>query len=86
MIQNKLTTLEGVVIVSATCFNSSISTEAHEEPLTEYFRVLRVFFQNILHIFTKNLNFHAGSFSFILTDHFPPELILHPDSIWMQSD
>lgn len=57
MIQNKLTTLEGVVIVSATCFNSSISTEAHGEPLTEYFlqyfRVLRVFFQNILHIFTK---------------------------------
>lgn len=55
MIQNKLTTLEGVVIVSATCFNSSISTEAHGEPLTEYFlqyfRVLRVFFQNILHIF-----------------------------------
>lgn len=60
MILNKLTTLEGVVIVSATCFNSSISTEAHGEPLTEYFlqyfRVLRVFFQNILHIFTKNLN------------------------------
>lgn len=53
MIQTKLTTLEGVVIVSATCFNSSISTEAHGEPLTEYFRVLRVFFQNILHIFTK---------------------------------
>lgn len=55
MIQNKLTTLEGVVIVSATCFNSSISTEAHEEPLTEYFlQYFRV--QNILHIFTKNLN------------------------------